>query len=46
MVKEVFPHGVVVIASLDKSNTFKDNGQGLKAYYEDEDCIKDLIDLK
>ncbi|TYJ97634.1 uncharacterized protein E5676_scaffold469G00180 [Cucumis melo var. makuwa] len=46
VVREVFPHGAVEIASLDRSNMFKVNGQRLQAYYEDEDHIKVSMDLK
>ncbi|KAA0053238.1 uncharacterized protein E6C27_scaffold102G00230 [Cucumis melo var. makuwa] len=46
VVIEVFPHGAVEIASLDRSNMFKVNGQRLQAYYEDEDHIKVSMDLK
>lgn len=46
MVKEILTHGAMEIASLNGDNMFKVNGQRLKVYYEDEDCIKISVDLK
>lgn len=45
-VQRGLPYSVVENASLDECSMFKVNGQRLKAYYEDEDCIKVYVDLK
>ncbi|KAA0054587.1 KRAB-A domain-containing protein 2-like [Cucumis melo var. makuwa] len=46
VVKEILTHGAMEIASLNGDNMFKVNGQRLKVYYEDENCIKISVDLK
>ena len=44
-VRQVFPHGAVVITSLDGTNVFRVNGQRFKAYIEEEPCNKLFVDL-